>query len=619
MSLESGLMVVRELVGEEDGGRGGRTPPRGDGEIEEWSLGEAGDEDPYHRLGGGGEEERPRGRWAWATGAQHARDDASRAAADTPCPSPPRFGGSWRAAFFDRKGSLRPTDLVDPLLGEREGGRLGGWARLGGEGARRRVSMVFICFIVLVGDGNRGLVLPTLQGYLSKFGGTSSAVGVANAGFSAGRLLAAPVYGYWMDQRNTGEVLLFSMAICAICNLLYTYASYVHVNGFLSPTFMIVASRTMLGVGASVLGVGRAYIAKQTSKAERGPYIAILCALQYAGFTLTAFISMIDFGGIASLSLTKYNLPGFVLTVAYAVGIVVLLTVPNTLFDPEAGHQTNSERRSLGRSKYHNSSQPYLMQLEKSESTESLAREAEAAQETEAMAPGGPAEAAGKGGSSSSLRKLLDVPGIVVIFILLNFTVRAVLATLETLSTYIISYLYTGSTSQKVWRADGAPFRVSITFTVIGVFGLIVFAGVYYLSGHFPDRSTLLLGLGFILAGLGLTLDPHDGEGLDREMSLARFEIGVGMVWGLGYPLSQTVVVSALSKVLSKEQQGIWMGNLASAGSAGRILAPTIAGYVYSSTHSHTGFVPLTSCFVITGLSMLLVAAKWKQLAPSDV
>jgi len=372
---------------------------------------------------------------------------------------------------------------------------------------------------------------------------------------------------------------------------------------------VIVASRTILGFGASILGVGRAYIAKQTSKAERGPYIAVLCALQYAGFTLTAFISMIDFQGVESLSLTKYNLPGFVLVVSYVVGIAFLLAVPNTLFDSESGHTKGPEPRPamLGSTKYHNSSYPYLMQLEKS--AENLG-----------AGDGEPGEASPGGvqGDPSSLKRLLAVPGIVAIFVLLNFTVRAILATLETLSTYIISYLYTGSMDEAVWRADGAPFRVSETFTAIGLGGLVVFAGVYYLSGHFQDRVTLLLGLSFILAGLGLTLDPRDGEGLGREMSLMRFEAGLAAVWGIGYPLAQTVVVSALSKVLSKEQQGLWMGNLASAGSAGRIIAPTIAGYVYSATQSHTGLIPLAACFAITGLSIVLVASQWGRLKSED-
>ena len=534
--------------------------------------------------------------------------------------------------FGSRRGLARERASED------EARPLGGWLRIGKDAWRRRVSIAFICFIVLVGDGNRGLVLPTLQGYLGKFGGTSSELGIANAGFSAGRLVAAPIYGYWIDKRNTGEVVLFSMVICALCNFLYTYASYVKdINKYASPAVVIVVSRTILGFGASILGVGRAYIAKQTSKAERGPYIAILCALQYAGFTLTAFISVIDFEGIQSLDLTKYNLPGFVLTLSYVFGIILILVVPSSLFDSEAKHQTNTERPKacLSKTQYTSSSYPYLMQLEKSASSESVKdmsavltgfsdNSADNHHGTRVDVEGRNHSPNSRNGSSpklkrsSTLKKLLTVPGIVVVFILLNFTVRAVLATLETLSTYIISYLYTGSVSEKVWQADGAPTRVAETFTCIGIGGLVVFAGVYYLSGHFPDRSTLLVGLGFILIGLGCTLDFNDGKGLGKEMSLLRFESGLALVWAVGYPLSQTVVVSALSKVLSKDQQGLWMGNLASAGSAGRIVAPTIAGYVYNALHEHTGLVPLLGCFCIAALSIALVLCTWKKLKSTD-
>mmetsp|Transcript_11101 Transcript_11101/g.28070 ORF Transcript_11101/g.28070 Transcript_11101/m.28070 type:complete len:439 (+) Transcript_11101:1-1317(+) len=435
-----------------------------------------------------------------------------------------------------------------------------------------------------------------------------------------------------MDKRNTGEVVLFSMILCALCNALYTYASQIDVLK-VNPTAIIVASRTALGFGASILGVGRAYIAKQTSKAERGPYIAILCALQYAGFTLTAFVSMIDFEEIDAMDLTKYNLPGFVLTVAYLVGIAALVLVPNTLFDQNIQHRTNNNRHSLTRAKYHNSSHPYLMQLEKSSPEDTGGSEAEADKEgglrerllghsEEASlnhlgsgGRGGDSQDGG-GGGYSYLRNLLNVPSIVLIFILLNFTVRAVLATLETLSTYVISYLYTGSSDEKVWRARGAPFQVALTFTLIGIGGLVIFGGVYYLSGHAKDRTSLLIGLSSILTGLCLTLDFNDGKGLEHEMSLARFEAGLALVWALGYPLSQTVVVSALSKVLTSEQQGIWMGNLASAGSAGRIIAPTLAGWAYNALHEHTGFVPLASCCVLTALSILLVLSVWKKLMP---
>ena len=53
----------------------------------------------------------------------------------------------------------------------------------------------------------------------------------------------------------------------------------------------------------------------------------------------------------------------------------------------------------------------------------------------------GEASPGGVQGDPSSLKRLLAVPGIVAIFVLLNFTVRAILATLETLSTYTHTHL----------------------------------------------------------------------------------------------------------------------------------------------------------------------------------
>ena len=534
---------------------------------------------------------------------------------------------SEKSRSLERLPSLRPTSFLEPLLNKlaaTQSGRqdienshfLGGWRRIGTSAFRRRASMALICFMVLVGDANRGLVLPTLQEYIGIYGGNASVLGLANAGFSAGRLLAAPLYGYWMDERNTGEVVLFSMILCFVCNLIYALASKMP-----HPDIVIVVSRTVLGFGASILGVGRAYIAKQTSKAERGPYIAILCALQYAGFTLTAFISVFDFEGIGKLSLTKYNLPGYVLSVSYMLGIIALCVVPNSLFDSAAEHTTN-RRRLLRSSKYNNSSYPYLLQLEKEDnqrsagegSTTQNGRNDKEEIKIEEKLPSQDSPSSGMLEKTKSLKSLLRVPKIVVVFILLNFTVRAVLATLETLSTYIISYLYTGSSDPKVWQLDGAPFEVALTFTFIGIGGLVVFIGVFFVSKYVQDRITLVLGLSFILLGLGLTLDPKDGRGLRDEMSLIRFQAGLALVWGLGYPLSQTVVVSALSKVLSSEQQGIWMGNLASAGSAGRIVAPTVAGYIYHRFQEHTGLIPLASCCGLTALSILLVTSLWKKL-----
>ena len=70
----------------------------------------------------------------------------------------------------------------------------------------------------------------------------------------------------------------------------------------------------------------------------------------------------------------------------------------------------------------------------------------------------------------------LKVPGIVGVFVFLNFAVRAVLATLETLATPIIAYLITGSVFPRDWTHSTAIKSVANLFAVLGAVGLANFA-----------------------------------------------------------------------------------------------------------------------------------------------
>ena len=339
-------------------------------------------------------------------------------------------------------------------------------------------------------------------------------------------------------------------------------------GGGASSIAAVFASRCLCGVGASVLGVGRGYIGKQTSRAARAPYIALLCAAQYAGFTLSALVSTFPFPPVAWLGVDVLNTPGLILVGLHILAALTLLLVPSNLFqreEPRVGMQ-------------------------------------------------GPLPVSARAG----LKFQLQVPGIVGAFVFLNFAVRAVLATLETLATPIISYLITGSISPGDWTHSEAIKTVANLFAVLGVHGLANFAALFYVARQVPARVLLASGLIVTLLGAGCMLDPFDGRGPGREISLPRFEAGLGIAWALGYPVTQTVVVSALSKVLTREQQGLWMGNLAAAGSAGRIAAPLLTGFLYTKLESHTGFIPVLLCLATTLLACVLVATFWARLREEE-
>ena len=360
-------------------------------------------------------------------------------------------------------------------------------------------------------------------------------------------------------------------------------------------------------MGASVLGVSRGHIGKQTSRAGRAPFIALLCASQYAGFTLSAFVSSLPFPQVGWLGVDLLNMPGILLVGLQVLAAAALLALPSDLFDSEfRGLAAGGPRRYP--------SYPDLVDLERCGEhplwvgASPEISHGEGGGGEEGVSPRPPVRVA------PPLVALLKVPGIVGAFIFLNFAARAVLATLETLATPIIAYLLTGTTNPSDWAHTGALMSVSHLFTVLGVLGLINFAALFFVSRKVPARVLLACGMTTTLFGCVCMLDLGDGQGRVREISLPRFEAGLGVAWALGYPVVQTVVVSALSKLLTREQQGLWMGNLAAAGSAGRIMAPLLAGFLYTELESHTGLVPVALCVVITLLACLLIAAYWVRL-----
>lgn len=61
---------------------------------------------------------------------------------------------------------------------------------------------------------------------------------------SAGTLLSSPIFGYWSDKRNFGEVLAVSLAIGVVANVTYA-VSYA--------TWMLLIARFLVGFGNGTL------------------------------------------------------------------------------------------------------------------------------------------------------------------------------------------------------------------------------------------------------------------------------------------------------------------------------------------------------------------------------
>jgi len=89
-----------------------------------------------------------------------------------------------------------------------------------------------------------------------------------------------------------------------------------------------------------------------------------------------------------------------------------------------------------------------------------------------------------------------------------------------------------------------------------------------------------LLAVAFIIIGSGaLVLVEWPGE----DLPVYLFYIGAALIWSIGSPFTQTIIISSFSKILGSKPQGIMMGWIGSAGSVGRIIFPLLAGILGSN------------------------------------
>jgi MFS family permease len=141
-----------------------------------------------------------------------------------------------------------------------------------------------VCLVILIGDMSRGVFFPTLWPLVDSLGGSTVTLGYAVAAFSGGRIVTSPIFGYLSVTLGYTWTLIVSV----ICLLLGTL-TYAQVENVGNPNFLIVA-QVILGMGSGTLGVTRAFVADVTAKRNRTTYMALITAVQYAGFTVTPFV-----------------------------------------------------------------------------------------------------------------------------------------------------------------------------------------------------------------------------------------------------------------------------------------------------------------------------------------
>ena len=168
-------------------------------------------------------------------------------------------------------------------------------------------------------------------------------------------------------------------------------------------------------------------------------------------------------------------------------------------------------------------------------------------------------------------------------FLFINFLIRVVLGTVEVLG----ATLYDLVTQKYIPMGQDSFNPASGTFyTILGVVGVGVVVILAIFAKRIVDEIPFLISLVALLLGSLILI------GSPEKMSLLQFTIGSGLMYSIGYPLAQSVVVSMFSKIpASKRNQAVSMSWIGSSGSIGRILGPIIVSAIFQRSGAPSTFI----------------------------
>jgi len=173
-------------------------------------------------------------------------------------------------------------------------------------------------------------------------------------------------------------------------------------------------------------------------------------------------------------------------------------------------------------------------------------------------------------------------------FLILYLVNRSVMAVIETVGGDIyldLKHLTPGTTSS----IDDTSFF----FFYLGIGGLVVYFTIEFVAKKYSKINIMLLSFILTAAGCFVVITYNQNENL----SYTRFTIGAVLVWSLGSPMCQVVILAAFCDVLGSGSQNIMMGWFTVAGSVGSIFSRAV-----------TGVVSNNDLFYVSGVSSVLSA-----------
>ena len=182
-------------------------------------------------------------------------------------------------------------------------------------------SLVIVGAIVFVGDTSRGVLFPVLSTLNTALNGTVIDLGYLVAMFSIGRLVVTAPLGYVSDKYRHKLPLLLSSSLLVVGAVLWGNAYA------FNKLPLLYLAQFLLGVGSGSLGVTRSFVVEQCEPKKRTEALAIITALQYAGFTVSPIVgSWLVTIGDNSSPYWSFALPAYFIAAMAAMCLIALLS-----------------------------------------------------------------------------------------------------------------------------------------------------------------------------------------------------------------------------------------------------------------------------------------------------
>lgn len=271
---------------------------------------------------------------------------------------------------------------------------------------------------------------------------------------------------------------------------------YSQIQNIGHPEFLIVA-QTVLGIGSGTLGVTRAFVAEVSAKRNRTTYMALLTAVQYAGFTVTPFFGAlfnkllwnvdVSFG---ILRLNMFTAPAFFMTIICSFTLFTLLKH----FRHRQRFQTTKDNKK---------------KTNRQQNIDDTA-------------------------NSITWLGITVYDCCILGCMLLNVSTKGSIATFETLGIAIAQAHF-----------DMMSSRAGAIVAACGSMGVIALLCMGTLSAMFTDIQ--LINGGMLIMAIGIwSLSFLNHEGLASPSW--RYALAMFMIYSIGYPIGHTAVIGLFSK-----------------------------------------------------------------------